>query len=171
MRILTGAFVTFFALPILALPALAQADAPKLQGTFGDWQTYTRFDGAEQICYVLTKAESKSPSSVRHGEIYFMVANWKNGAASEQPSFLAGYELMVTNPPTARVGNQRYRMYADQNEGFIEEASQEQELVQAMREGSDMRIDAMSKRGTNVSYTFSLKGVTAALKRAKDSCS
>jgi len=81
---------------LMAAPAFAQA-APKLAGTHGDWTVYTRGSGAERICYVLSEAQAKSPSSVNHGDIYFMVSNWKNGAASEQPSFLAGYNLKPTS--------------------------------------------------------------------------
>jgi len=78
-----------------ALPTLAQA-APKVAGTHGDWTVYTRGTGSETICYVLSEAQTMSPSNVNHGDIYFMVSNWKNGAASEQPSFLAGYPLKTT---------------------------------------------------------------------------
>ena len=75
-----------------AAPAFAQA-APKLEATHGKWSVYTRGSGSERICYVLSEAQTESPSSVNHGDIYFMISNWKNGAATEQPSFLAGYPL------------------------------------------------------------------------------
>ncbi len=149
----------------------AQAAEPKLEGTFGDWSTYSRAEGGDKICYVISEPQKKVPSSVRHGDIFFMVSNWKSGQAKEQPSLLAGYPLKVTSPPTAIVGSARTRMYVSQNEAFIKEAGDEQSLVKKMRAGANMRVSAMSARGTAVSYDFSLKGVTAALKKAKSSCS
>ncbi len=153
-----------------AAPAFAQS-APKLAGTHGDWAVYTRGAGADRICYVLSEAQDKSPTSVNHGDIYFMVSNWKNGAAKEQPSFLAGYELKTTRAPKAKVGSTALTMFAADNEAFISESVDERKLVSKMRAGSTMTVSAVSKRGTQTRYTFSLKGVTAALRQAKTACS
>lgn len=155
---------------VLCLPFTAQAQTPKLVSKHGDWASYVRTVGGDTICYVLTEPKSKSPSGVNHGDIYFMVASWKSGAAFEQPSFLAGYNLKANLPPKAIIGKKSFPMYAAENEGFIEESSQEKALVKAMRAGATMQVQAMSQRGTPVSYSFSLKGVTAALSKAKASC-
>ena len=162
---------TLAAVLILGVSATAaHAAEPKLEGTFGDWATYSRSDGGDKICYVISEPKKKVPSSVRHGDIFFMVSNWKSGQAKEQPSLMAGYPLKVTSPPTAIVGSARTRMYVSQNEAFIKDTGDERALVKKMRAGANMRVSAMSARGTAVSYDFSLKGVTAALKKAKSSC-
>lgn len=163
---LSGALL-LAALP--AAPVFAQS-TPKLVKTYSDWTVYTRGAGNERICYVLTKAQTESPSSVNHGDIYFMIANWKNGAASEQPSFLAGYNLKTTRAPKAQVGATAVTMFASENEAFISERADERKLVAKMRAGSTMTISAVSQRGTQTRYSFSLKGVTAALRQAKSAC-
>jgi len=155
---------------IMSAPALAFAAEPKLEGKYTDWEVYTRHTGGDKICYVLSKPKIQSPRSVRHGDIYFMISNWKSGAAKEQPSFLAGYSLKTNRTPKTRVGKAKFDMYAHENEAFIENGSDERNLVSKMRAGSTMRVEAVSKRGTNVSYEFSLKGVTAALKKARSVC-
>lgn len=152
---------------LVMTPTLAHA---KLEGVYTDWAVHTKADGKNKICYVLAKPKSKTPSSVNHGDVYFMVANWKDGSASEQPSLLTGYSLKDTIPPSARVDGSRIPMYAAQNEAFIESNTDEKKLVRSMRKGSRMRVDATSQRGTQTSYEFSLKGVTAALKKAKTIC-
>lgn len=154
---------------LTAAPAFAQS-APKRTGTHGDWSVYTRGSGSDRICYVISEAKTKTPKSVKHGDIYFMVSNWKNGAASEQPSFLAGYDLKTTRAPKARVGSSETTMFAAGNEAFIAENASERKLVSKMRAGSTMTVSAVSKRGTQTRYTFSLKGVTAALREAKSAC-
>ncbi len=154
---------------VMAGPAFAQS-VPKLAGTHGDWGVYTRGAGSDQVCFVLTKAQTESPSSVNHGDIYFMVSNWKNGAATEQPSFLAGYNLKATRAPKAQVGSTALTMFAADNEAFISESSDERKLVAKMRAGSTMTVSAVSQRGTQTRYSFSLKGVTAALRDAKSAC-
>ena len=61
-------------------------------------------------------------------------------------------------------------MYVDEREGFVEEPREEARLIEAMRRGATMRVEAVSSRGTNTAYTFSLSGVTAALRQANDLC-
>ncbi len=160
----------FFSVCLLVFPISAQPAGPKLEGKFSDWATYSRIEGNDKICYALIKAKTKSPKSVKHGDIYFMVANWKSGAATEQPSFLAGFPLKPTSAPIAKVGSGTYTLYVSENEAFIENDSDEKRLVRAMKKGAVMRLSAMSKRGTSVSYEFSLSGITAALKKAKAVC-
>jgi hypothetical protein len=102
--------------------------------------------------------------------VYFFVSTWASGAAREQPSFLVGYELRADNPPRASVGSDRIGMYVSEREGFVEEPRDEARLVDAMRRGATMRVEAVSARGTNTAYTFSLSGVTAALRQASELC-
>ena len=158
-------------LAAITLPSTAHAAEPKLEGTFTDWTVYSRAEGGDKICYAISQPKSKSPSSVNHGDIYFMVSNWRSGAAKEQPSFLAGYSLKKTRAPEARVGSAKYNMFVSENEGFFESNSDERALVSKMRAGATMNVKAVSARGTNVNYSFSLKGITAALRKAKASCS
>jgi invasion protein IalB len=61
-------------------------------------------------------------------------------------------------------------MYVSNNEAFIESAKAEQGLISAMRRGADMRVNAMSNRGTATSYLISLSGVSAALDRVAQEC-
>ncbi len=168
MKILYIPVLTIF-LAFGVAPAQGEV-AAKLEGVFTDWSVYSKSLSGEKICYVLTKPTSKTPSSVNHGDIYFMVANWQSGAAKEQPSLLTGYTLKAQIPPTARVGGSKIPMYTAQNEAFIENGSDEKKLLRAMRKGSSMRVDAVSDRGTQTSYEFSLKGITAALGKAKTAC-
>lgn len=157
--------------PMMMSPEVYAQSKPKLEGTYTDWTVYSRGQGRNKTCYALSKPKVQSPKSVNHGEVYFMVSNWKSGAAIEQPSFFAGYSLKASRAPEARVGSSKYTMYASANEAFIESSSRERALVSKMRAGATMTLKAVSSRGTNVSYQFSLKGITAALKRVKSACS
>lgn len=161
----------------LALIAAAAASAgaaaaaePAPVATYKDWSVFVRETEGDRICFAATEAEAKSPASVNHGDIFFLVATWRSGAASDQPSFMAGYNLKEAPAPTVRIGAQKWEMYPDQNEAFIEDGKVETSLVSAMRSGADMKIAAVSGRGTATNYTFSLQGVSAALDRAREAC-
>ena len=166
MRLATA----FAALCILAATAPVGAQAPDFQGQHNDWRVFTRGSGAERICYAVSRPTDSRPGDVDHGDVYFFVSSWANDAAREQPSFLAGYELRADNPPRASVGSDRVMMYVAEREGFVEEPREEARLVNAMRRGATMRVEAVSARGTNTAYTFSLSGVTAALSQANELC-
>lgn len=146
------------------------AAAPEQIATYKDWFVYTNGSGADRVCYAVTTPKDKSPVNAAHGDVYVMIATWANGAASEQPSFMAGYPLRSAPEPEVRIGSSRFEMFGAGNEGFVETSEDEQRLVAAMRRGADMRLSAMSERGTATDYTFSLLGVSSALDRAAKAC-
>ena len=56
-------------------------------------------------------------------------------------------------------------MFTRGKSAWVLEESREPDVIGAMRSGSDMTVEAVSQRGTATTYTYSLNGVTAALKR------
>lgn len=151
-------------------PLGAAAQQPEAKATFRDWSVFVREVDGDKICFAATEATDKSPKSVNHGDVFFLIATWKSGAAKEQPSLMTGYGLNAKPEPELRIGSDKWEMYTSENEAFIESASEEERLVRAMRKGADMRVSAVSQRGTATSYVISLRGVSAALDRAADEC-
>ncbi len=150
--------------------ARAQETEPKAVATFRDWSVFVRGDGDKKVCFAATEAKDKSPKSVNHGDIFFLVASWESGAATNQPSLMTGYDLNTRPEPTLRIGSDKWEMYTSENEAFIEASAEEERLVRAMRRGADMRVSAVSQRGTATSYVISLRGVSAALDRVAQEC-
>lgn len=159
-----------FGVITLSAPAIAQAPEAVFHGEERDWRVFTRGDGAERVCYAQSTPRESNPANADHGDVFFLVASWANGDAEEQPSFLAGRLLRPDSPPQIRVGSDRYRMFVSEREGFVESAEDESDLVDDMRRGSTMRVEATHSDGTVVVYEFSLSGVTAALRRAGQLC-
>ena len=151
-------------------PLAAAAQQPEAKATYRDWSVFVREVDGDKICFAATEAADKSPKSVNHGDVFFLIATWESGAAQEQPSLMTGYALNAKPEPTLRIGSDKWDMYISENEAFIEAASEEERLIRAMRKGADMRVSAVSQRGTATSYVISLRGVSAALDRAKQEC-
>jgi invasion protein IalB len=152
------------------LTTTAMAAEPEQIATYRDWIVYRVTEGNDTICYAVTEPTDKEPPSVDHGDVFFMVSSWKSGAATDQPSFAAGYDLRESPEPLVRIGSDRWDMFTAGVEGFVEENTDEDRLVRAMRRGSEMRVSAMSQRGTATEYTFSLLGISNALDRAEREC-
>ena len=153
----------------LGAPALAQDD-PQFRGEYSDWRVFTRTTEAGFACYALSRPTDATPRAHDHGNVYFLVATWQSGAVEEQPSLLVGYDLRPTSPPQVRVGSDRFDMFADGQEGFLDDLDEEDELVSSMKRGSVMRVTATTLDGVATAYEFSLSGVTAALQRAETLC-
>ncbi len=149
--------------------AIAQP-TPEAVGTFRDWIVYKADVDGDTICYAVTEPKEKEPGSVNHGNVFFMVSTWKSGVAKAQPSFMSGYNLRERPEPIVRIGSDKWDMFSSGVEGFVDADRDEQRLVAAMRRGSEMRLSAMSERGTATEYTFSLYGISNALDRAERSC-
>jgi len=153
---------------LAAAPASAQE--PQLQGRHNDWRVYTLGEGADRVCYALSRPRDKRPGNVAHGDIFFLVSSWASGVMREQATFVAAYDLRPSSPPLARIGSTRAPMYVAGQEGFVENTADERRLIEAMRRGAEMRVEATSERGTAVVYTFSLSGVTASLRQVRELC-
>ena len=99
------------------------AAEPTAIATYRDWSVFVRDVDGDKICFAATEAKDKSPKSVRHGNIFFLVASWKSGAATFQPSLMTGYNLQDKPVPTIRIGSEKWQMFSSENEAFIEENS------------------------------------------------
>lgn len=155
---------------IAAFAVLPAAAEPTPLATFKDWSVFVHETGTDRICFAAAEASDKSPKSVNHGDIFFLIASWKSGAATNQPSFRVGYNFQEAPAPAIRIGSQKWDMFAADNEAFIESGAAEQSLITAMRSGADMKISATSSRGTATSYVVSLNGISAALDRVAQAC-
>ncbi len=153
-----------------AVAATSAAAQPQLQSRHDRWAVYTVQLEGDFVCYASTPPEDAAPLSTDHGDVAFMVATWRSGAAREQPMLSVGYPLRLGAPTSARIGSDRFRMFTDGTEAFVESDQDEPRLVRAMERGYSMRVETVSNDGTQTTYEFSLQGVTAALRAVQEAC-
>lgn len=164
------AAVCFTALACLLVQAGARAEA-QVRGvaSIKDWKVFTEKVGSDTVCFAATEARDKAPKDVNHGPVHFYVSAWKSGRSNGQPSLRVGYELRGDMPPEAVVSGKRWRMYAAGEEAFLEDRY-ERDLVNALKRGSELRVEAVSSKNTRTAYHFSLAGSAAAIDRAVEAC-
>lgn len=155
---------------LVATPAVAVGDDPTLRSRHERWEVYVQELDGDRLCYAITEPSDSAPSNVEHGNVGFLVASWRSGAATEQPMLSVGYPLRLGAPTSARVGSDRFKMFTDGADAFIEADADEPRLVRAMKRGYTLRLETVSQRGTQTTYEFSLRGVTAALRAVDDAC-
>jgi invasion protein IalB len=152
---------------VLAAP-LASAE-PAAVGRYKDWSVFTDTTGGETICYAATPATDKAPKNADHGDVWFYVTSWKSGRARNQPSLKVGYNLREDMAPKAQVGRSSWTLFAVGREAFADD-SDDSRIVTALKKGSELRVQAVSARNTQVAYHFSLSGSAAAIDKAAATC-
>ncbi len=131
----------------------------------GDWATYSYQATSGKVCYVLTvpKPKSMKPVTLDHGDMFFFVSQRPGQAVSFEPQFIAGYELKEGSKVTVNIDGKKFSMFTKAKSAWVENAAEEPQLIAAMKAGSEMEVQARSGRDNPTSYTFSLRGITAAL--------
>lgn len=162
ISILAGVALAATGSQALAQSAKAKNPAVKLS-EHGDWGTYAFTDGNGKVCYVLSPAKKMEPESVKHGNIYFTVSQKPSKNVQYEPQFIASYDLQENSKPVVTIGDKKFDMFIRGNYAWVANAAEEPILIAAMKAGSTMSVAAKSKRGTDTSYVFSLKGISAAL--------
>lgn len=149
---------------VLGLAGSALAQTPTQISQYNAWGAYSYQSKSGKVCYALSVPTVKKPANVDHGDNFFLVSQKPGQNVSYEPQFMAGYELKDNSKVMVTVdsGNP-YTLFISGKSAWLENAAQEPQLVAAMKGGSEMTVQAQSRRGTHTSYTFSLKGITAAL--------
>lgn len=153
---------------MLALAPVAVAQS-KAIGRYNDWRVYTEGDGRNMVCFAAVEPNDMAPKSANHGEVTFYVAAFKSGAATSQPSLRVGYTLRTDLAPQAVIGRDKFQMYAAGQEAFFPD-DREKPLIEALKKGQELRVEAASVKDARTAYHFSLKGSRDAIDKAKALC-
>lgn len=150
---------------LLTTASIASAQTPTRIQQFNAWGAYSYQSANGKVCYILSVPTDKQPTSVNHGDNFFLVSQRPGQNIAYEPQAMMGYPLREESKVTVTVDGRSFTLYARGNSAWVENAAEEPALVAAMRAGSTMTVKATSRRGTGTTYSYSLSGVTAALKQ------
>ncbi len=155
--------------------ALAQGAAkPTLLGTFSNWTMWSydgNYGGANgKVCYIYSEPDKMQPPRLDHGRVSFSVTSVPAGEAATEANFVAGYQLREQSKVTVQIGDREFTMFTEGDSAWLVNKEDETNLLEAMRAGSRMTVKAMSRRGNDTTYDYSLSGVTAASDKMKADC-
>ncbi|MBX4335290.1 invasion associated locus B family protein [Bartonella raoultii] len=151
----------------LATTGAESAQVPSRLNQFEAWGAYSYKAPQNTICYVLSVPIQSLPTTVKHGDNFFLVTKRSHSPTSFEPQFMAGYPLKEGSRVTVTIENKDFDFFTKGSSAWLASSALEKQLVSAMRAGLKMTVKAFSKRGTHTTYTYSLRGVTAALNAAE----
>ena len=161
-----SALISATGLMITALPVHAM----QLKETYKDWAVYVHEKDAAKTCFAISKPKDMAPKGVSRGDVFFYISSWPKDKVAREVSIKIGYPLDGKTVPSATIGADQFNLFAEGDKAFIADETMESKLVDAMQNGSTLVIKGRSKRGTETIDKYSLKGVTAALKRVAAEC-
>ncbi|RIY01094.1 hypothetical protein D3218_11420 [Aureimonas flava] len=149
---------------MVALSSVASAaQTPTRMNQYNDWGSYSYDSSGSKVCYVLSTPKTMQPSSVDHGDIFFLVSQKPGNKSAYEPQVVMGYPLRDGSKVTVDVDGKKFALFTRGESAWVENAAEEPQLVAALKAGRSMKVDAVSQRGTQTNYTYSLAGVTAAI--------
>lgn len=164
-----------FALTMLS-GALAQGAAkPTLVGTFSAWSmwSYTGAysgNGQGKVCYIYAEPSQMQPPRLDHGRVSFSITASPVAGVQNESNFVAGYELKEQSSVTVEIDAKKFTMFTQGDSAWLLNKAEEPQLLAAMKAGRSMVIKAVSRRGNETTYNYSLSGVTAAADKMTAEC-
>lgn len=148
----------------------ALAQSPTLISQQKDWAAYSYAGSKGKVCYALSKPKKLEPADRNHGDVFFFVSTRPGEGVSNEPSLIVGYPFSDGSKVNVDIDGKAFSMFTKGDGAWVENAAEENNLIAAMKAGSNMSVSGTSSRGTSTSYTFSLSGVTAAIDLASKAC-
>jgi len=145
---------------------------PTLLGQYGEWGAYTASPGSKKVCFVIAKpttAETNPPNRPRN-PVYMFVSTRPADKVTNEVSIITGYPFKPGSEASVTVGSTSYALYTQQDGAWIKNATEEVQLVDAMRGGQSAVVKGTSSKGTQSTDTYSLKGLSQALDRVAQEC-
>jgi hypothetical protein len=161
--------LTFF----LSLTGLSFAQSPAQPNAiaqFGEWAVFVATTPKGKNCYTASQPKERLPKNVKVSEGYIYISTRPNEKIINEVSFTLGYPHKEKTDATATMGLLNIPLYTQKESAFVKAQSDDARLLTQMRASPSIVIKGTSARGTQMSDTYSLNGLTAALEKIKEEC-
>lgn len=149
--------------------APAHAQEAKLLQKFNDWSAYAT-SGSAKTCFAVSKPKESLPKGVRRGPIFIYISAYPSDSIKNEVSIKMGYPFAAGAKVAATVGSDKFELFTKDEGAFVEKPATETEFIEAMKKGSQLKVEGTSARGTKTTDNYSLQGFAPALERVAQEC-
>jgi invasion protein IalB len=139
-------------------------------GRYGAWIMHQSADANSKICFAATQPTAKEPAAANRAKILLYISAWPKEGVKAEVSIKLGYRIKGDSDVTVTVGNDAFTLFAKEERAFVADATEELKLIEAMKKGSKLTVQATSERGTATTDTYSLAGLSQALQALAAAC-
>jgi hypothetical protein len=165
---------TILAAALLLVGSAAGAVAQQATqiGTFKQWNAYTHTEAGGKVCYIASQpSDTKYSTPIKQRDpAFFLITTRPASKTRNEASTIIGYPFKPDSKVIVDVDGQKFTMFTQNDGAWMEDTSQETALITVMQSGTKMTVTGTSRRGTEITDTYSLAGVTAALKAIDKEC-
>jgi Invasion associated locus B (IalB) protein len=148
----------------------ASAQSVTKTDSYDAWTLYADTASPHAFCFVTSEPTAKEPASAGRDAPRAYLSTWPKDGIKAEISFRMGFPVKATVAGSVRVGDMPFPMFSSETRLFVTDATAELKLIDAMKKGSELKIEATSERGTKVTDTYSLKGFGAAVAKMQELC-
>ncbi len=154
----------------LALSVLPNALAAQVLARHADWTAFAHDDGTTKLCFAATQPKERQPATARRDPPHFYITSWPKTGTKAEVSIKLGYPVKKGSTVTVSIDTKPYKLFAEADRAFVADVTEEAAIVEALKKGRQLSVQATSERGTVTVDTYSLAGVTQALQAAMAAC-
>jgi len=153
-----------------ASPLTAAAQGAVETGRYGAWIMHQSADASSKICFAATQPTAKEPAGANRAKTLLYVSAWPKEGVKAEISIKLGYPIKTGSDITVTVGNDAFTLFPKEDRAYVADATEELKLIEVMRKGSKLTVQATSERGTATTDTYSLSGLSQALQALAAGC-
>ena len=150
---------------VVKAPDGPKAEGPKAIGKFDDWIAATHHEAGQPVCYAFTRAQSSSPKLAGRGAVVLTVTQRPSGR--DAVAMEAGFAFAPNATVTVQADQTGLDFYTAQRAAF---ARNGHAAVTAFEAAGRAIARFPGPRDAKVTYTFSLKGFSAAYAAISKAC-
>jgi len=154
----------------LAAAADSSAGAATAVGRSGDWQVFTHTGAEGQTCFATSAPRSSEPAAAKRDAVAAFISAWPKDGVKAEFSVKLGYPAKASAEASATIDGIAFRLTARGDRAFVLDAIEELKLIEAMKKGATLLVQAVSERGTVTRDIFSLAGLSQALQSLLGAC-
>jgi invasion protein IalB len=155
---------------LLLVPGAAAAQGANKLGSFGNWSLNATPDEASKTCFAATQPTLKEPAGANRAPVVLYISAWPKDGVKSEISIKLGYKIKGGSDVMVTIGTASFTLFGKDDRAFVADATQELKLLDEMKKGSKLVVQATSERGTATTDTYSLAGLTQALKALSEKC-
>lgn len=148
----------------------AQAQEVSKLATMVDWALYTDVASPHLFCFITSAPKSSEPADAAREAPRIYISAWPKDGVKGEFSVRLGFAAKKGAELTAAVGTQTFRLFAADDRAFVQDATAELKLLEAMRKGAKLAISATTASGTSVTDSYSLSGLGQAMGELQSTC-
>ena len=153
-----------------AVSALA-GSPPSLIGSHEDWKAYSFMDGNEKVCFISSQPQKQEGKFRKRGEVFFFVTRWPDKNGQDAISISSGYPFKPESEVALRIGDMKFDLFTQGEMAWTRNPAADDSIIRDIQKGASMTVRGVSRRDTETTDTYSLKGVTDAYQSIMKECS